>query len=109
MDEGQRARLRRLVADMTDDGAHVAGLPRHKTGLVERLREQGRHEEANLIENGAGSSLYAGDAGVVVWIISGARRERLFDEVKRGDRAAPESGAREGEHPAEGEAKSGDE
>ena len=82
MDEGQRSRLRRLVADMTDGGAHVAGLPRHKTGLVERLREEGRHEEADVIENGAGFSLYAGDDGVV-WIISGGR-ERLFGDVRQG-------------------------
>ena len=86
MDEGQRARLRRLVADMTDGGAHMAGLPRYKPGLVERLREQGRHEEADKFENGAGFSLYAGDDRVV-WIISGGRRERLFDGVKEGERA----------------------
>ena len=69
----------------------LTGLPRHKTGLVERLREQGRHEEADRIESGAGFSLYAGEGGVV-WIISGARREQLFDDVNRGDRAALESG-----------------
>ena len=91
MDEGQRARLRRLVAELTGGGQDLAGLPRHKTGLVDRLRELGRHEEAVRIENGAGFSLYAGEGGVV-WIISGARRERLFDDVKRGDRAALGSG-----------------
>ena len=74
MDEDQRSTLRRLVAELT-------GLPRHKTGLVERLRELGRHDEAVRIENDAGFSLHAGEDGVV-WIISGGRRERLFDEVK---------------------------
>ena len=59
------------------------GLPRHKTGLVETLREQGRREEAILIENGAGFSLYAGDDGVVR-IISGGRREPLYGDVKQG-------------------------
>ena len=54
MDEGQRARLRRLVTELTDGGQDWAGLPRHKTGLVDRLREQGRHEEAVMIENGTG-------------------------------------------------------
>ena len=54
MDERQRARLRRIIADMTEGGADMARLPRHKTGLVDRLREQGRHEEAVMIENGAG-------------------------------------------------------
>ena len=84
MDEGQRARLRRLVTELTGGGEDLAGLPRHKTGLVDRLRELGRHEEAVRIENGAGFSLYAGDDGVV-WIISGGRRERLFGDVKRGE------------------------
>ena len=83
MDEGQRARLRRPVSEMTDSGQDMVGLPRHMTGL-ERLREQGRHEEADLIENGAGFSLNAGDDGVV-WIISGGRREGLFDDVKPGE------------------------
>ena len=53
-------------------------LPRHKTGLVERLRVEGRYEEADQIENGAGFSLGVVDDGVV-WIISGGRRERLFE------------------------------
>ena len=78
------ARLRRLVTELTGGGQDLAGLPRHKTGLVDRLRELGRHEEAVRIENGAGFSLYAGDDGVV-WIISGGRRERLFGDVKRGE------------------------
>ena len=84
MDEGQRARLREIVAGMTDGGRDMAGLPRHKTGLVDRLREEGRLSEADRVENGAGFSLYAGDDGVV-WIISGGRRERLFDDVKQGE------------------------
>ena len=84
MDEGQRARLRRLVTELTGGGQDLAGLPRHKTGLVDRLCELGRLEEAGLIENGAGFSLYAGDDGVV-WIISGGRRERLLGDVKRGE------------------------
>ena len=86
MDEGQRARLRRVVADMTNGGADMARLPGHKTGLVERLRQQGRDEEADVIENGAGFSLYASDDGDdgVVWIISGGRRERLFEDVGQG-------------------------
>ena len=65
MDEGQRARLRRLVIELTDGGPDMAGLPRHKTGLVERLRELGRDDEAMRIEYGAGFSLYAGEGGVV--------------------------------------------
>lgn len=91
VDERQRARLRRLVAELTDGGRELAGMPGHRTGLVERLREQGRHEEAALIKNGTGFSPYAGDNGVV-WIIlrpstdsgslrSGRRREQLFDHV----------------------------
>ena len=84
MDEGQRAGLRKIVAGMTDGGRDMAGLPRHKTGLVDRLREEGRLGEADRIENGAGFSLYVGDNGVV-WIISGGRRERLFDDVKQGE------------------------
>ena len=91
-DEGQRARLRRLVAELTGGGQDLRGLPRHNTGLVDRLRELGRHDEAVRIENGAGFSLHAGEDAVVVWIISGGRRERLFDDVKRGDRAALGSG-----------------
>ena len=74
-DEGQRARLRRLVAELTGGGHDLRGLPRHKTGLVDRLRELGRHDEAVRIENGAGFSRHAGEDGVV-WIISGGRRER---------------------------------
>ena len=65
----------------------MARLPRHKTGLVERLREEGRHKEAVLIENGAGFSLSASDNNVV-WIISGGRRERLSDDVKQGQEGA---------------------
>ena len=68
MDERQRARLRRLVAELTDGGRELAGMPGRRTGLVERLREHGRHEEAVLIKNGTGFSLYAGDNGVL-WII----------------------------------------
>ena len=83
MDEGQRARLRRLVTELTDGGVHMAGMPRHKTGLVERLRELGRDDEAMRIEYGAGFSLYAGEGGVV-WIISGGRREQLFNDVRAG-------------------------
>ena len=84
MDEGQRARLREIVAGMMDGGRDMAGLPRHKTGLVDRLREEGRLSEADRIENGAGFSLGNDDDGVV-WIISGGRRERLFGDVKRGE------------------------
>lgn len=83
MNEAQRAQLRRIVADVTEGGKDMGSLPKHKTGLANRLREQGRHEEAVSIENGAGFSLSASDNGVV-WIISGGRRERLFDEVERG-------------------------
>ena len=83
MNEGQRAKLRRLVTELTDGGADMAGLPRHKTGLVERLRELGRDDEAMRIEYGAGFSLYASDDGMV-WIISGGRRERLFGDVRQG-------------------------
>ena len=36
-----------------------------------------------MIENGAGFSLGTSDDGVV-WIISGGRRERLFDDVQQG-------------------------
>ena len=68
---------------MTDGGAEMAQLPGHKSDLVERLREQGRNDEADRIENGSGFSLYAGDNGVV-WIISGGRRERLFGDVGQG-------------------------
>ena len=81
MDEGQRARLHRLVTELTEGGTDMAGLPRHKTGLVERLRELGRDDEALRIEYGAGFSLYAGEGGVVR-IISGVRREQLFNDVR---------------------------
>lgn len=37
-------------------------LLRHKTDLTRMLRELGRQDEARLIENGAGFSLYAGEA-----------------------------------------------
>ena len=74
MGEGQRARLRKIVTEMTKGGEHMEGLPRHKTGFVDRLREHGRHQEAVLIENGAGFSL-SGSADGVVWIISGGRRQ----------------------------------
>ena len=70
----------------------MAGMPRHKTGLVERLRELGRDDEAMRIEYGAGFSRYAGEGGVV-WIIlrpsidsgslrSGGRRDQLFNDVR---------------------------
>ena len=52
MDEGQRERLRRLVAELTGGGQDLAGLPGHKTGMVERLCELGRYDEAVRIENG---------------------------------------------------------
>ena len=42
MGEGQRARLRKIVTEMTKGGEHMEGLPRHKTGFVDRLREHGR-------------------------------------------------------------------
>ena len=59
-----------------DEGwrAHGGIAERHKTGFVDRLREHGRHEEAVLVENGAGFSL-SGSADGVVWIISGGRRQ----------------------------------
>lgn len=91
MNEPQRARLRRLVTELTDGGVHMAGMPRHKIGLVERLRELGRDDEAMRIEYGAGFSLYAGEDGVVWSILrpsidSGSlriagRREQLFNDT----------------------------
>ena len=35
MGEGQRARLRKIVTEMTKGGEHMEGLPRHKTGFVD--------------------------------------------------------------------------
>lgn len=83
MNEPGRARLRRLVTELTDGGAHLAGLPKEKTSLVEKLRDLGRESEALQIEYGAGFSLYADEAGIV-WIISGGRSEALFGDVGQG-------------------------
>ena len=81
MNEPGRARLRRLVTELTDGGANMAGLPKEKTSLVEKLRELGREDEAVRIEYGAGFSLYVGEGGVV-WIISGGRSEPLFRDAE---------------------------
>ena len=85
MDEGRRVDLRRTVSDMTKGGRDLAELPRHKTGLVDRLRELGRCDEAVRIEKGAGFSLSAGSDGAV-WIISGGR-ERFFGDGESAGRS----------------------
>ena len=83
MNEPGRARLRRLVTELTDGGTDMAGLPKEKTSLVEKLRELGREDEAVQIEYSAGFSLYVGEGGVV-WIISGGRSEPLFRDEGQG-------------------------
>jgi len=75
MREGDRARLRELVSELTGGGRDMSCLPRDKTGLAEELRRQGREAEARRIEMGAGFSLYLERGGVQ--IISGGRKERL--------------------------------
>ena len=75
--ETDRARLRKLVLDLTAEGCDIARLPASKTDLVRRLRELGRDVEASRVEYGAGFSLGVGATGDV-WIISGGRREGLF-------------------------------
>ena len=81
MKETERRRLRQLVRELTRGGRDLAGLPRSKTDLAGKLRELGRDGEARRIEYGAGFSFYAGEGeDGVVWIISGARREPLFDD-----------------------------
>ena len=80
MQEQDRARLRELLRELTNDLQDLDGMPASKLALVTRLRDLGRGALADRFEAGAGFSLVAGDGGWVE-IISGGRREALFAEA----------------------------
>ena len=78
MNEDTKALLRKLVAEWTEDGEDMGGLPRAKADAEYRLRETKRYSEADLLARDSGFFLSGTDDGLV-WIHIGGKREVLID------------------------------
>ena len=83
MDDEMKDLLRKVVTEMTDNGAKMDRLPHTREEVVYWLRDLKRYDEADQLEAAEPFRLSGDDAGDV-WLLTGAgfsESERLIDHL----------------------------